>query len=720
MNVMQSQIRRLAPVLATLGLAGSLAGQTETRDTLPAYLLQGVTVTTTRDAADPTRIPQRIDVVTSTDVARTGATSVAEALRRSTPVEVIEFPGLLTGVAVRGFRPQYSGVTPRTLILVDGRPAGTNNLALIPVANVERIEVLRGPASALYGSSAMGGVINVITSNSRGTPRGTAEAGIGSFGTYRAHGSMGGALSERVDLDFSAASVGQTAGYRTGSNRLLSGDIQLIPPGDAARPIDWTRVDSVVSFTEFATRSAAGRVGYAFDENWRIDLRGETFVSDNVQNPGDLTPGVWPSRSLKDVSRGSFDAALSGTFVGHAPSARFFSAQETIDYFNAPQEPNFVSFRTPIRTYGLQVQEVVTRDLFTLVAGADYTAVEAKSERFTADGVRGAPFAPDAGIHSAAGFAQGRFTTLQDRLILSTGARLDRVSFAVHETPNLSGNVANTETHSVVTPNAGLRYTIGEGLQLVGNIGGAFVTPEAFQVAGYAERRAGAARSAVHLTRGNAELRPETSRSWDAGVAFFRNLAGVEADLSYFHTDVTNRIVSQLQPAGGSGFTAAGDSILSVVSYVNVDEAEIRGLEARVSYDFGAAAGFDRSLRLFASANRILRAEEFPAGAAAPRRIRNVADLTLIGGLDFDDFRRLGGRLSGRYVGERVDLSYEDFTSEVVYPAYLVLDLTGSFRLGDRYRLGAEVRNLLDEDYFEVRGYNLPGRALRLNVGVNF
>jgi vitamin B12 transporter len=165
---------------------------------------------------------------------------------------------------------------------------------------------------------------------------------------------------------------------------------------------------------------------------------------------------------------------------------------------------------------------------------------------------------------------------------------------------------------------------------------------------------------------------------------------------------------------------AAGDSILSVVSYVNVNEAEIRGLEARVSYDFGATAGFDRSIRVFASANQILRAEELLAGSPAPRRIKNVADLTLVGGLDFDDFRRFGGRFSGRYVGERVDLSYEDYTSEIVYPAYLVLDLTGTVRLGDRYRLGAEIRNLLDEDHFEVRGYNLPGRALRMNLGVNF
>jgi vitamin B12 transporter len=721
MRAARSGFHLLAPLLGTIALAGSLPAQEPVSDSIPAYRLEGVTVTTTRETLRRAEVPRKVDVITSADIARSGATNVAELLRRTTPVEVIEYPGLLTGVAIRGFRPQFSGVTPRTLILVDGRPAGTNNLALVGVGDVERVEVLRGPASALYGSSAMGGVINVITRRGGGPLSGVASAGFGSFGTYQARGSVGGSVAPGVDVDVTISSLAQTAGYRTGSNRALSGDLARIPPGGTASPLQWASVDTVVSFTEFATRSGSGRVGYALAEGWRIEGRAEAFVGDNVQNPGDLTPGTWPSRSLKDVERGSLDVGVRGTLGSSSPSARVFSALETVDYYSAPEAPHFVSFRTPIRTLGAQVQDVHERGAVSLVTGADYTAIEAESERYTADGVRGAPFSPDAGIRSAAAFAQLRYRAAGDRLVLSTGARLDRVAFAIRETEGLANFVPNTESHGVFTPNLGARYALPGGVQLYGNVGGGFVTPEAFQVAGYSERRAGVGRGAVHVTRGNAGLRPESSRSWEGGVSYAPTTSGFDIDLALYRTDVTDRVISQPLPQGGALVrTAAGDSILSVTSYANVERAEIRGMEARVGYDFGVLRGFDRSIRAFLDGSRVFTAEEFPTGAADPRRIKNVADLTIVGGLDYDDFRRFDARLSGRYVGERIDLSYEDYVSEIVYPSYLVLDLTGAVRVAARYRVGAEVRNLLDEDYFEVRGYTQPGRALRFNLSVTF
>src|SRR5690606_18426011 len=130
--------------------------------------LESVMVEARRSPADRAELPQQVDVVTSTDLERTPATDVAEALKRTAAVDVIQFPALLSGVSVRGFRPQYSGLNPRTLILVDGRPAGATNLATLDLVAVERIEVLKGPASALYGSSAMGGAINIITRRSGG------------------------------------------------------------------------------------------------------------------------------------------------------------------------------------------------------------------------------------------------------------------------------------------------------------------------------------------------------------------------------------------------------------------------------------------------------------------------------------------------------------------------------------------------------------------------
>src|SRR5690606_25903593 len=111
--------------------ATSTAQEPGTGDTIPAYRLESVMVEARRSPADRAELPQQVDVVTSTDLERTPATDVAEALKRTAAVDVIQFPALLSGVSVRGFRPQYSGLNPRTLILVDGRPAGATNLATL-------------------------------------------------------------------------------------------------------------------------------------------------------------------------------------------------------------------------------------------------------------------------------------------------------------------------------------------------------------------------------------------------------------------------------------------------------------------------------------------------------------------------------------------------------------------------------------------------------------
>ena len=79
-------------------------------------------------------------------------TNVVRILKKNSSIDVIDYPGVLSGIGIRGFRPEFSGITKHSLILIDGRPAGATNLATILKDNVERIEVLKGPASALYGA----------------------------------------------------------------------------------------------------------------------------------------------------------------------------------------------------------------------------------------------------------------------------------------------------------------------------------------------------------------------------------------------------------------------------------------------------------------------------------------------------------------------------------------------------------------------------------------
>src|SRR5690606_30821658 len=111
----------------------------QTPDTTTAVSLEGVTVTVTRDVADARDVTQRVEVVPIQEMREAGASDVAEGLRATTPIDVISYPGLLTGISLRGFRPQITGINPSTMILVNGRPAGTANLTLLPLAAVQRV-----------------------------------------------------------------------------------------------------------------------------------------------------------------------------------------------------------------------------------------------------------------------------------------------------------------------------------------------------------------------------------------------------------------------------------------------------------------------------------------------------------------------------------------------------------------------------------------------------
>ena len=121
-----------------------------------------------------------------------------------------EYPNSLVSVQVRGFQTETHGndLSSYVLILINGRRAGTGNIAKILTDNVERVEIIRGPASVQYGSSAMGGIINVITKQGKGKPSFYAEGTLGSFEYQKIE--AGGAMEMGgFDLSFSASTESQ-------------------------------------------------------------------------------------------------------------------------------------------------------------------------------------------------------------------------------------------------------------------------------------------------------------------------------------------------------------------------------------------------------------------------------------------------------------------------------------------------------------------------------
>lgn len=715
--------------LALPALAAAQPPAPPARDTLRSAALDTVVVTARRTELRRDLVPQKIEVVTRADVERTPAAELTDVLKKTAALDVVQYAGLLSGVGIRGFQPKFFGVNQTTLVLLDGRPAGVTNLSLLSVHDVERVEVLKGPASALYGSSAMGGVLNVVTRRSAGAPRSSLHLGYGSWQTREARLSSGGALTPSLDFDLGLAWFDRGADFRVGKGNFFRDRIgadsvtRTLPDGTTARAAE--RGDGEArDFSEYGTLSGNLRLGYRLAERWRLDARAEGFAAERVQNPGDLYVAGYDDRTLKDVARGSGELSLRGELGAHTLRLTAFGARETAENYSSLDSVRFVSLRSPTDWMGVQLQDVLSFGAHSLTAGLDYTRTVLASERWQrgAGGVaRAQPYAPDSRTTSAAVFAEGRLALLDERLIATLGGRLDRITAAVDagEIAFLGSVAANRESYVVFNPSAGAQYRTPSGVRLHASAGRAFVTPDAFRVAGYAELRVPGSRT-LTVTQGNPELTPERSVTWDAGVGFARPGAPFTADVTVFRTDVRDRVTSRFSTLAAPRVTVAGDTVRALTSYVNADDAEIRGVEWNASYDLGAALGRRFALRLFAGATHLLTAEETTQDTVTTD-IRNVAGQTLNYGVEYDDGRRFSTRLSGRYVGERADLDFSSWPAAAVrYPRFMTLDLAGQLRIARRYRLGVRLENLTDENYYELRGYPLPGRNARVQVGVDF
>lgn len=137
-----------------------------------------------------TRMPQPIEqliadvtIIDADEIARSGAQSLAELLQRQAGIEIVQNggPGSTSGIFIRGAN------RGQTLLLIDGlrvasASVGAPSLEAVPLGQVERIEILRGPASSLYGADAIGGVIQIFTRAPSERFTGSASAG---YGTYR-------------------------------------------------------------------------------------------------------------------------------------------------------------------------------------------------------------------------------------------------------------------------------------------------------------------------------------------------------------------------------------------------------------------------------------------------------------------------------------------------------------------------------------------------------
>jgi vitamin B12 transporter len=403
-------------LVATAALVGALVGGAAAQQTTattpatppaPPRRVEPVIVTATKVETKQAETGATTSVITADDLRTYNYTVVEEALRRVPGVEIQRSGSLgkTTSISIRGAGPQ------QVVVLVDGvrvssPTLGTADLSNIALDDVDRIEVVRGPQSTLYGADAIGGVVNVITKKGQGPPQGTVEFGGGSYRTFQERASLSGAAGR-----FS---------YSLGVSHLESNG----------------RFDN----DQTDRQAVVGKLGFTFPWHGELTLAGRYTDLDLELPVFSTNPTVFDPNSQSDTEEASYDLSYRQT-VGTwwDVTARVGQWWNHSNFRNLPP-PGTTTTISNIDTKRTEVELINT---FTPVKWNGLTlGVEHRDE----SGVNAHAF--DESIAVTAVYAQDEIR-LFDRLFVGGGVRWeDNSVFGDELTPRVSAAFVVKETGS--------------------------------------------------------------------------------------------------------------------------------------------------------------------------------------------------------------------------------------------------------------------------------
>ena len=272
MRIMQGLWYRIGGAMAlaaTLwGMPAAAADPPPQGEVSGEHALGEVTITATKTPHDVSQVPGRVDIITKEEIQRLAVQKVDDVLQQVAGINVIRGNGIFsftTTATLRGL----SSDQARTLVMVDGIPlnkadTGDVNFNRINPNDIERIEVLRGPASSLYGNNAMGGVINIITKKPARVLEGAVSGTAGNLGTFGGDLAVSGRLKPQEHGFF----------YRLSGHYLDSSGYVSTPPAQrnaftVNRFLEEGNAGLVLGY-DFAPRNSV-----AFRLDYYDDIRGE-------------------------------------------------------------------------------------------------------------------------------------------------------------------------------------------------------------------------------------------------------------------------------------------------------------------------------------------------------------------------------------------------------------------------------------------------------------
>lgn len=517
---------------------------------LEGLVVEPVVVTGSRVETILSDSPVAVEVIGRQEIEESGAENLAELLEDSAGIQVVQQIGR-GGIQIQGLDPQY------TLILVDGQRAagrvnGTLDLNRFPVERIERVEIVKGASSALYGADALGGVVNIITRRSKKPLQAEAHAVYGSFNMVDASATVGSS-GERYNVRVSGGYHRADPFQIQSANR---------PPGDPS-----------TSGPGFDEGNGDVRLEYDVSEDHRLILRGDYLY----RNATSVAATPLPQR----------DGTVRYQTFDQTNRTENYSVALTQDLKLRTSEPARVQLTAYFNGWNEQFLQdvvgvpgdqtvVVEEQLGQLTAQYDELMAETHMvtagtellfERLEANDRVCRPLAPGGCLPGSnsfgqssndalrvrwSGFLQDEWELLPEpRLVVVPGIRVDVDSqFGTYPTPKLTVRMDPIE--ALV-----LRATYGFGFRAPSfrELYVSFTNP-----------------AANYNVGGNADLQAETSRNLNLGVEL-RPWKQVQLQANFFRNDLTNLIdfVAVRPPTEGA---------LGLFQYDNIGEATTQGLES--------------------------------------------------------------------------------------------------------------------------------------------
>lgn len=626
-----------------------------------------IVVTATRAETDARRLSSSVSVITGAELRERGFRFVLDWLHEVPGVAVVQTGsfGGLTSLFTRGGESDY------TKVLVDGvpvnQPGGAVDLAHLGTELIERIEILRGPASVLYGSDAVSGVIQIVTRKGTGGPRIDVAARFGSFGT--------------ADLQAEAAGASGIARWSASLSRFLS--------------------DGIYAYNnDYRNQTASARLALIPDD--RTDLAFSARWGDSRTHfPTDFS-GALADTNQFNTERGltlSLDGGrqFSSRFALRALAGLFDSKTGFDDIPDGPDDQSgfgFESHRAGKVTRGLfDLRGLVeaTRAL-QLSGGVEFSSTDQQGTSETTSDFG------DGAFTDASGFDRDRGNTaLYAQALARLGSKADLQAGLRWDDNDVFGTFTTWRLGLAVRPT--------DALKLHASAGTAFKEPT------FSEQFADSP-----FEVGDPDLVPEQSRSWQAGAEVWFAGRRVTLSATYFAQRFTDMILYTSMAAPGEP------------TYVNVAEASADGIETglylAVTGELALTARYtwlDTEVQDDGGGEDIA----FVAGASLLRRPGSSAGI----GLDWQP--GLSGRYTLRIdrTGSREDADYRPFPAErVTLPGYTLVNLSADLPLAAVFRGGwatnigvtAVGQNLLDEEYEPVVGFASRGRTLLLGARLRY